>query len=64
MLNRNMLVLLKKIVISYSKAFKYPGHTYKKAFLDENPITRFSEMKKIKEKATQSIKMSKKNISE
>ena len=32
-------------VILYGKAFKYM--LYKKVFLDENPKTRFSDMKKI-----------------
>ena len=41
-----MLVLLKTVILysKYSKAFKYPRYT--KVFLDENPKTRFTEMKK------------------
>ena len=42
--NKIMFALLKNVNFD-SKAFKYPR--YKKVFLDENPKTRFSDMKKL-----------------
>ena len=46
--NKTLLVLSIKVIL-YRKAFQYLR--YKKVFLDENPKTRFSDMKKL-QKAT------------